>query len=192
MSDDAAFTIPTTLAAEALVFEQGGVTILSSARQPHARCPACRRASRRLHGTYSRTLADLPWGGMPVRFRVRIRKFFCDNPDCPAGSSQSSWMELRSVMPGVGWRVGRQSLLQVGVPDRYRGRIFGALGATASLVLLTAEGIAAVLGETLGVVLMLNVAALLYISAGATALLVLPDHVPRAEPAPDRKAASTH
>ncbi len=95
-------------------------------------------------------------------------------------------------VPGVGWRVGRQSLLQVGVPDRYRGRIFGALGATASLVLLTAEGIAAVLGETMGVVLMLNVAALLYISAGVTALLVLPDHVPRAEPAPDMKEASTH
>jgi predicted MFS family arabinose efflux permease len=95
-------------------------------------------------------------------------------------------------VPGVGWRVGRQSLLQVGVPDRYRGRIFGALGATASLVLLTAEGIAAALGETLGVVLMLNVAAVLYTSAGVTALLMLPDRVPQSESARDMREASTH
>jgi len=28
-------------------------------------------------------LADLPWQGIPVRFRLRVRKLFCDNAVCP-------------------------------------------------------------------------------------------------------------
>jgi transposase len=42
----------------------------------------CGEISRRVHGRYTRTLADLPWSGMPVRLRVRVRKFFCDRPTC--------------------------------------------------------------------------------------------------------------
>jgi transposase len=41
-----------------------------------------RGTSRRVHGHYPRTLADLPLGGVPVRLRVQVRKFFCDEPSC--------------------------------------------------------------------------------------------------------------
>lgn len=34
-------------------------------------------------GLPQRSLADLPWAGIPVSFKVRVRKLFCDNPLCP-------------------------------------------------------------------------------------------------------------
>jgi hypothetical protein len=39
-------------------------------------CPQCRRQSLRIHIHYRRTLADLPWEGIPVRIELRTRRFF--------------------------------------------------------------------------------------------------------------------
>ncbi|SRR5712692_4089447 len=47
-----------------------------------ARCPLCADRSRRVHSRYSRTLADLPWNGTPVRLRLSVRRFFCRNEQC--------------------------------------------------------------------------------------------------------------
>ncbi len=77
------FAIPERIRAEALIFEDGGGTVLASADAVSPRCPACGQPSRRPHSRYYRTLADLPWGGVPVRFRLRVRKLFCDEPACP-------------------------------------------------------------------------------------------------------------
>lgn len=76
------FAIPEGLHAEALVFEECGVTILASIEDHTGRCPKCERSSHRVRGYYRRTMADLPWAGAPVRFRVRVRKFQCENPRC--------------------------------------------------------------------------------------------------------------
>ncbi|MDP9477182.1 MAG: ISL3 family transposase, partial [Actinomycetota bacterium] len=76
------FAFPDRFRAEALIFEGGGVTILASTPGTSARCPLCGHVSRRPHSFYTRTLADLPWGGVPVRFRVRVRRFFCDETGC--------------------------------------------------------------------------------------------------------------
>ena len=46
-------------------------------------CPGCQTPSRRHHGRYERTLADLPWQGRPVRLRLQLRRFRCPNPPCP-------------------------------------------------------------------------------------------------------------
>src|SRR5918995_4228218 len=78
----AGFSVPDRLRADALSLAGGSVTIHASTRDPAARCPLCGRRSDRIHGRYTRTLADLPWCGMPVRLRVRVRKFFCDEPSC--------------------------------------------------------------------------------------------------------------
>ncbi|MDP9479596.1 MAG: transposase family protein [Actinomycetota bacterium] len=76
------FTVPDRLHVEALSFDGNSLTVCSSLRGSEARCPVCGEASRRVHGRYTRTLADLPRGGMPVRLRVRVRKFFCDDLSC--------------------------------------------------------------------------------------------------------------
>jgi transposase len=78
----ASFTIPDQLHVEALSFDGDSLTISGSVRGSAALCPVCGRPSRRVPGRYTRTLADLPWSGTPVRLRVRVRKFFCDEPTC--------------------------------------------------------------------------------------------------------------
>ena len=76
------FTFPEHLHLDALSFDGDSVTIHASTDNPAARCPCCERPSRRVHGRYTRTLADLLWSGRPVCLRVRVRKFFCDEPSC--------------------------------------------------------------------------------------------------------------
>jgi transposase len=45
-------------------------------------CPGCRQESRRIHSRYRRILSDLPWGGIPVRIELRVRRLFCDSEHC--------------------------------------------------------------------------------------------------------------
>ena len=45
-------------------------------------CPLCSQSSNSIHSLYSRTLADLPWCGVPVALQLRVRKFFCRNKGC--------------------------------------------------------------------------------------------------------------
>ncbi len=47
-----------------------------------AACPVCQQISERVHGTYVRTVADLPCGGRRVILRLSVRKFVCSVPTC--------------------------------------------------------------------------------------------------------------
>ena len=76
------FTIPDRLHLDALSFDGELLTISGSVRGSEAHCPVCDQTSRRVHSHYTRTLADLPWSGTPVRLRLQVRKFFCDEPAC--------------------------------------------------------------------------------------------------------------
>jgi transposase len=76
------FTIPEQLHVHEFSFDGHSVTIHASTDNSTAECPGCGRSSCQVHGRYTRTLADLPWCGVPVRLRVRVRKFFCDEPTC--------------------------------------------------------------------------------------------------------------
>lgn len=73
-------------------------------------------------------------------------------------------------VPLMGWLTSASALLQAGVPDRYRGRIFGAYGATQATSMLAGMGLASALNARLGVVALLNIAGLLLLIAGAGAL----------------------
>lgn len=75
--------------------------------------------------------------------------------------------------PIVGFSVSLNSLLQGNVIDEFRGRVFGALGTTIALVGLIGRGLASVLNDTIGVVTILNFDAVLYITAGVLALVLL-------------------
>ncbi|MDP9475560.1 MAG: ISL3 family transposase [Actinomycetota bacterium] len=76
------FTVPDRLHVDAMSFDGNSLAVGCRLRGSEARCPVCGEASRRVHGRYTRTLADLPRGGVPVRLRVMVRKFFCDEPSC--------------------------------------------------------------------------------------------------------------
>jgi transposase len=47
-----------------------------------AQCPVCGCVSHRVHRHYTRTLADLPWHGVPLTLHLRIRRFFCEQTGC--------------------------------------------------------------------------------------------------------------
>ena len=85
-------------------------------------------------------------------------------------------MALSFVMfvPVVASSVGAQTMLQSGVADNFRGRVFGALSTTIALIRLVALWLAGSLGEIVGIVPMLSVAAGITMFAGGLALVLLP------------------
>ena len=60
------------------------VVISASCRAGGACCPRCGRESARVHGGYSRVVADGAAGGRPVLIVLAVRRFRCGNPACPA------------------------------------------------------------------------------------------------------------
>ena len=48
-----------------------------------ATCPVCGSTTTRLHSHYDRTLRDLPWGTIPVRVVLGVRRFRCARRNCP-------------------------------------------------------------------------------------------------------------
>jgi transposase len=50
---------------------------------PRMECPECHQLSARMHGSYQRTVADLPCAGRNVMLALTVRKFVCGTPTCP-------------------------------------------------------------------------------------------------------------
>ncbi len=74
---------PAEVQVERLIAKADHITLVVRAVRRAAPCPGCARLSRRIHSYYERRLADLPWNGVPVKIRLRTRRFFCDTEDCP-------------------------------------------------------------------------------------------------------------
>src|SRR5215211_2774673 len=58
------------------------ITLIARTSSHASRCPVCGKRSARVHSRYTRTLADLPWQGIPVTVRLHVRRFFCDEGTC--------------------------------------------------------------------------------------------------------------
>src|SRR5215213_10343150 len=145
-------TVPGRLLVERLSFTADLLTIYASTTNPAAECPACKQPSRRLHGGYTRTLADLPWCGTPVRLRVRVRKFFCDEPSCErrifaerleniagvyARGTDRRREALEWIAFALGGEAGARLARELGLlvsPDTLLNRIRGAFRAEAEEV----------------------------------------------------------
>jgi transposase len=74
---------PTESAIQQLTTTDDTIIVEARLTAPTASCPCCGVAASRRQSHYSRTLADLPWQGVPVRIRLVVRRFWCDNPVCP-------------------------------------------------------------------------------------------------------------
>ena len=59
------------------------VVISASCTASSECCPACGFVSARVHGGYSRTVADGAAGGRPVLIILGVLRFRCVNPSCP-------------------------------------------------------------------------------------------------------------
>jgi transposase len=75
-------TTPLHLKAWRIDEPQAQIILLISSTQANARCPGCDVPARHIHSRYTRTLADLPWSGYGITWRLRVRKLFCRNPAC--------------------------------------------------------------------------------------------------------------
>ena len=106
-------------------------------------------------------------GALAVRYNV---------PSVPLAVSLSLLVGLTSVASAV----GVETLVQHGVRDDYRGRVFGALGATGGLLSLLGAASAGVLAEVLGTVAMLNVASALIALSGLVVLRAFSPPAPQA------------
>ena len=71
------FLLPNNIAVEAVYPIKSRLTLQISCIQKSASCPHCQQASERIHGRYSRTVADVPCGGRLVTLALTVRKFVC-------------------------------------------------------------------------------------------------------------------
>ena len=77
-------------------------------------------------------------------------------------------------MPVVAAGVGSQTMLQARVPDRYRGRVYGALSTTMAILSLASVAFSGTFAELFGIVPMLTVAGCVTILAGLLAVFLIP------------------
>ena len=58
------------------------ITLTACTTAPEAGCSLCGKSSDRVHSRYVRTLTDLLWQVIPVRMRLHVRRFVCEEPTC--------------------------------------------------------------------------------------------------------------
>src|SRR5258708_19819373 len=63
--------------------EADSVVVHITCHLPISHCPGCGHPSERIHGSYVRTVADLPCGGRRVILKFSVRKFVCGTSTCP-------------------------------------------------------------------------------------------------------------
>jgi transposase len=99
-----------------------GVAISASARADAGACPRCGHASARVHSRYQRSLADAAISGQAVEIRLRVRRFFCDQPDCAAKT-------FAEQVPGVASRYARRTPLLTRMLEKVGLALAGRAGA---------------------------------------------------------------
>ncbi len=102
------------------------ITIETHVEASQASCPLCQTLSQRVHSHYTRTLHDVPGGTKALRLIVQVRRFFCDNQNCPRKIFAERLPALTEVSARMTTRF-RQGLAEVGFA--LGGRAGAQLGA---------------------------------------------------------------
>jgi transposase len=93
------------------------ITLDLTATHSAVPCPSCAIQSSRVHAFYTRTVADLPWAGVPVSLRLHVRRFVCTDPACPRATFSEPLPEVVAPSARRSVRLAneqRQLGLQVG------------------------------------------------------------------------------
>jgi len=77
------FLLPETLAIDGVYPTPTHLTIQVRCVLQSASCPLCQHPKERIHGSYGRTVADVPCGGRRVTLALTVRKLVCGTPECP-------------------------------------------------------------------------------------------------------------
>jgi transposase len=105
------------------VLAQGRVVWLhASVVAPDAACPGCGTRSGRVHSRYERSISDPAIGGQETLIRLRIRRFFCDNCECPRKT-------FAEQVPGVTVPHARRTPLLRGILETIALALGGRPGA---------------------------------------------------------------
>jgi transposase len=126
------------LRVEGVVIDENIVTLTARSLQASAACPLCQTPTSRLHSRYRRVLWDLPWGPLPVRLILKVRRFRCARRACPrrifterlpevAAPYAHATTRFRQALREVGYALGGKP--GAGLAGRLR------LGASPSTVL---------------------------------------------------------
>jgi transposase len=65
-----------------LIIDEPHLILVAAMMSPKSTCPDCRQPTERIHSSYPRTLADLPWATTPIELRLTVRRFFCRTCTC--------------------------------------------------------------------------------------------------------------
>lgn len=125
------FADPASSECHAIVVDEASpkITLQVTTTAVTATCPRCHAPSHRIHSRYTRTLADLPWAGIPVEIKLTSRRFVCENPDC----DQEIFTE-RLVQLAAPWARRTERL------SRLQQQIVCSTGASCGSRLCTALG----------------------------------------------------
>jgi len=77
------FALPVTLALDTIAVRDHTISIQIHATAATAACPRCGTIGSRIHSRYQRTIADGPFGGRALVFKLRVRKWICPSPAGP-------------------------------------------------------------------------------------------------------------
>ncbi len=87
-----------------------GVAVLVWAHltPPGATCPRCGPVSQRVRSTDGRSVQDLPWRSVPVRWQLRCRKFWCDTLSCTQRVLPGTWLRPHQQRTEAVWTTTTQ------------------------------------------------------------------------------------
>lgn len=94
-----------------------GISLGLTATRVAVPCPSCSTLSSHVHSLYQRTVADLPWAGVPVTLHLHVRRFVCRHSTCPRATFSESLPEVVAPSARRSVRLAteqRQLGLQVG------------------------------------------------------------------------------
>ena len=94
---------PAEVQVERLLAPRDHIIVVLHAVRSSVPCPECGQPSHRVHSYYERRLSDLPWNGIPVKIRLRTRRFFCDSTKC------ARWI-FAERLPGTSDTYSRRTL----------------------------------------------------------------------------------
>ncbi len=83
---------------------EASLTITARATKPTAICPSCQQVSHRIHSYYRRSPQDLPISGQTVHLLLQVRRFRCQNRQCPRRTFAE---RLPEVLPAHARRTAR-------------------------------------------------------------------------------------